>query len=127
MIVRKRLPDSEFEIMKVIWNSESPITTLQVIDKLDTTVCWKPQTILTLLLRLTEKGYLSSEKMGRERCYTPLITETDYLEVETGDFLKRYSGNSIGSLLKALRSQSGLSPEDVQELHDWIWEVEKQT
>ena len=56
----KRLPDSEFEVMKVIWSNEPPITTLQIMEKLDSGKDWKPQTVLTMLVRLIEKGFLIS-------------------------------------------------------------------
>lgn len=118
----KRLPDAEFTIMKIIWRHEPPITTLQIIENLKTGKAWKPQTVLTMLLRLTEKGFLNSERIGRERCYTPLISEQEYLEIETGDFLKRYSGNSIGSLVKAFSSDNDLSQNDLQELRAWLAE-----
>jgi predicted transcriptional regulator len=118
----KRLPDAEFEVMKIIWRRTPPITTPQIIESLDAGKTWKPQTVLTMLLRLTEKGFLSSERAGRERCYTPLISEREYLEIETGDFLKRYSGNSIGGLLKAFSSGGDLTQKDLQELREWLAE-----
>lgn len=118
----KRLPDSEFTVMKIIWRSTPPVTTLQIMEGLGEKINWKPQTVLTMLVRLTEKGFLKSERKGRERCYTPLISEQEYLEIETGDFLKRYSGNSIGSLVKALYSGKDMSPEDLKELRDWLAE-----
>jgi len=98
----KRLPDSEFEIMKVIWRSSSPITTMQIVDKLAEEKKWKPQTVLTMLIRLVEKEFLTSGKNGRERNYTPAVSEADYMQVETGDFMSRYSGNSVGSLIKTM-------------------------
>ena len=116
----KRLPDAEFEVMKIIWNTTPPVTTLEIMDKLKSGKDWKPQTVLTMLVRLIEKGFLKSKRVGRERNYTPAIQEQDYIRVETGDFMKRYSGNSVGSLVKTLYDGQNLSPEDVQELKDWL-------
>ena len=112
----KRLPDAEFTVMKAIWHSESPITTLVINEHLSSDISWKPQTLLTILARLTEKGFLNSERKGRERCYTALITEEEYLEIETGNFLSRYSGNSIGDLVKALCADNDLSKKEIEEL-----------
>jgi predicted transcriptional regulator len=81
---------------------------------------WKPQTVLTMLSRLIEKDFLISEKVGRERRYTPVVLEEDYLLVETEDFMKRYSGNSVGSLIKAMYSERTLTQEDIQELKEWL-------
>jgi len=122
MAVIKRLPDAEFEIMKVIWDSTPPVTTVQIMEKLESGKDWKPQTVLTMLVRLIEKGFLSSERVGRERNYTPAITEQDYMQIETGDFMKRYSGNSVGSLVKTLYDGRNLSEEDLWELREWLEE-----
>lgn len=116
----KRLPDAEFTVMKAIWQSEIPVTTHIINEHLSSDISWKPQTLLTILARLTEKGFLSSERRGRERCYTPLISENEYLEFETGNFLERYSGNSIGNLVKALCAENDLSEEDVNELRNLL-------
>jgi len=122
MAVIKRLPDAEFEIMKVIWDSTPPVTTVQIMEKLESGRDWKPQTVLTMLVRLIEKGFLSSERVGRERNYTPAIPEQDYMQIETGDFMKRYSGNSVGSLVKTLYDGQNFSEEDLRELREWLEE-----
>ncbi|MCW6653481.1 BlaI/MecI/CopY family transcriptional regulator [Aerococcaceae bacterium NML191292] len=118
----KRLPDAEFSVMKAIWSSQSPVGTHTITEKLKTGTSWKPQTLLTMLTRLTEKGFLVSERKGRERLYTPIITENEYLQIETGDFLKRYEGNSIGSLVKTLCASQELSAEDLDELRNLLKE-----
>ena len=70
--ISKRLPDAEFNVMKVIWNLASPITTNKITNKLaDNT--WKPQTLLTVLKRLSEKGFLNIIKDGKEHQYEVLI------------------------------------------------------
>jgi len=108
--------------MKVIWDSTPPVTTVQIMEKLESGKDWKPQTVLTMLVRLIEKGFLSSERVGRERNYTPAIPEQDYMQIETGDFMKRYSGNSVGSLVKTLYDGQNLSEEDLRELREWLEE-----
>ena len=81
---------------------------------------WKPQTLLTVLARLTEKGFLESVRKGRERQYTALISEEEYLEVETSDFLKRYSGHSMGSFVKTLFSSNSFSENELDELRNLL-------
>ena len=122
MAVIKRLPDAEFEIMKIIWKNTPPVTTIQIMRSLESDKKWKPQTVLTMLVRLIEKGFLTSEKVGKERNYTPIIGEQDYMRIETGDFMKRYYGNSVGSLVKTLYDGQNLSQEDLRELKEWLEE-----
>jgi penicillinase repressor len=121
--ISKRLPDAEFNVMKVIWNLVPPITTNKITNKLaDNT--WKPQTLLTLLKRLSEKGFLNIIKDGKEHQYEVLIKEDEYLEIETGSFLKRYAGNSIGALVKTLYSEGDLTEDDINELRDILEQKE---
>jgi predicted transcriptional regulator len=112
----KKLPDAEFEIMKVIWRSNtSQITTLQIIAALGEDNR-KPQTVLTLLVRLIERGFLSSEKIGKERTYTPIVDEQDYLRTETETFIEKYHQNSLLGLVKTLYNGKNLSDEEIGEL-----------
>ena len=108
--------------MKVIWKNTPPITTLQIIENLGPDKNWKPQTVLTMLARLVEKGFLKSDRVGKERSYSPAIQEQNYMQIETSDFMKRYQGNSLGSLVKTMYDGHNLSPEDLQELKEWLAE-----
>lgn len=119
----KKLPDAEFEIMKVIWASDPPITTSLIMERLGKEKEWKAQTIITLMLRLVERGFLRTEKKGKERTYFPLISKEDYLKFETGDFMDRFHSNSITSLVAALYQGNKLNEDDLDELEKWIKEM----
>jgi len=118
----KRLPDTEFELMRIVWKHKPPITTAQIIKELGEENNRKPQTVLTMLVRLIEKGFLESERVGKERNYTPIISEADYMNIETGEFIFRYSGNSVGSLIKTMYDGKNLSEDEISELKQWIKE-----
>ncbi|MCL2379527.1 MAG: BlaI/MecI/CopY family transcriptional regulator [Coriobacteriia bacterium] len=120
----KRLPDAEFELMKIIWRSEPRITTSKIIDSLGDASNWKPQTILTMLTRLIEKGFLTSERIGRQRNYTAIVNEAEYMSVETDGFMSRYRGNSLGSLVKAMYDGKDMTEEEINELRQWLKEKE---
>ena len=114
-----RLPDSEFAIMQIIWSEPTPITTNRISELVAPERGWKPQTVYTLLIRLVEKGFLKSEKQGKERCYTPTIMREDYLNQETGHFMKIFHKNSVTGLMNALFS-GDLSENDLTELEEWL-------
>jgi len=118
----KRLPDAEFEIMHIIWQNTPPISTNQIISYLDSSKTWKPQTVLTLLVRLIDKGFLHSEKNGKERTYSPLISQKDYLSVETNSFFDRLHSNSIRSLVNTLYDGKKLTEEEIADLKNWLEE-----
>lgn len=122
MYMIRRLPDAEFEIMKAVWKNIPPVTTAQIAEVLESNKNWKPQTILTMLARLIEKGFLKSEKVGKTRKYTPIISEKNYLKAETGSFMQQYHGNSLGSFVKTLYDGKDLAEKDLQELKDFLSE-----
>lgn len=118
----KRLPDAEFEIMKVVWANEPPITTGIIMDQLGREKKWKAQTIITLLLRLVERGFVRTEKSGKERSYFPLVSKEEYLKFETGDFIERFHENSFVSLVSTLYNGKKLQNRDLDELMKWLQE-----
>jgi len=120
----KRLPNAEFELMHIIWQSEPPVTTNEIMEQLKFDISWKPQTVLTMLLRLTAKGFLKSERIGRERNYSPVISRQEYMNVETTEFISRYRGNSVGSLIRMMYEGRNLSNEDIKELERLLKEKE---
>ncbi len=112
----KKLPDAEFEIMKVVWANEPPITTSIIMEQLGKGKEWKSQTILTLMVRLVERGFLRTEKNSKERTYFPIIGKEDYLKFETGDFMERFHGNSFASLITTLYDGKKIKDSDLDEL-----------
>lgn len=118
----KKLPDTEFEIMKVVWANEPPITTNVVMEQLGSKREWKAPTVISLMLRLVEKGFLRTEKNGKERTYFPLVAREDYLEFETGNFMRLYHENSFLSLVNTLYDVKQISDGDIEELLKWAKE-----
>lgn len=123
MVAFKKLPDAEFEIMKVVWSHDQSVTTSVIMERLGKEKEWKAQTIITLMLRLVERGFLRTEKKGKERTYFPLISKEDYLKFETGDFMDRFHSNSITSLVATLYHGKKLSTKDLDELEKWLKEM----
>lgn len=118
----KKLPDTEFEIMKVVWANKPPITTNMVMEQLGNERNWKAPTVISLMLRMVEKGFLRTEKTGKKRTYFPLVSKEDYLEYETGNFMKLYHENSFLSLVNTLYDGKQLSDSDIDELMKWVKE-----
>ncbi len=118
----KKLPDTEFEIMKVVWANEPPITTNTVMEQLGNQYGWKAPTAISLMLRLVKKGFLRTEKNGKERTYFPLVAKEDYLKFETGNFMKLYHENSFLSLVNTLYDGKELSDNDIEDLMKWVKE-----
>ncbi len=118
----KKLPDAEFDIMKVVWLNEPPITTHIVMEQLGNERGWKAQTVISLMLRLVRHGFLRTEKLGKERTYYPTVAKEDYLRFETEHFVKNFHDNSFMQLVSTLYGDKALADEDIDELLKWAKE-----
>lgn len=110
-----RLPDAELEVMQALWLiSPYPAHTAAIAARLDRD--WKAPTLLKLLSRLEERGFIKAEKEGRANVYTPLVEREDYLRFESRSFLRRLHGGSLSSLVAALSPDAKLTDQDVAAL-----------
>ena len=111
----RRLPDSELELMQIIWQKEPPVSRTEIEASLKYDHALAATTNLTLLTRLCEKGFLQIEKQGRANLYTPLISQREYLASESRSLLDKLYGGSIKTFANAL-CDSGISKEELLEL-----------
>lgn len=116
----KKIPDAELEVMQVIWSNPCPITTKQVKDILEQSRPWKTGALQTLLNRLIERGYLEAGSEGKNKTYSPLVSEENYLALESRSFLKRFFSKSITKLVASLYDSKAISAEDLKELNRYI-------
>ena len=118
----KKLPDSELEIMLIIWEYERPVTRFEIEDKLDEDRNLSPTTILSFLSRLQEKGFLEVSKEGKNNVYSAIIDKESYMQAESKNMLKKLYKNSVKNFLASLYDGDNLSEEDLQELEAYIEE-----
>lgn len=116
----KRLPDSELEIMMIIWELKVPVTRAQIEEQLNKEIQWTPTTILSFLTRLQEKGFLEVTKEGKTNIYTARIAKEEYLKKESKNILKRMYQNSLKNFLTALTDGEDLTQEDMEELQMFL-------
>ena len=79
----KRLPDSELEIMMIIWDLDKPVTRFEIEERMEEGRKLSPTTILSFLSRLQEKGFLEVRKAGKNNVYHALIGREDYMRAES--------------------------------------------
>jgi len=115
----RRLPDAELEVMQAIWQCEAPVSRAEMETILKDSHPMALTTLLTLLTRLAEKGFLQIEKEGRRSNYTPLISREEYLAQQSRSFVEKVCGGSMSAFAAAL-CDSGLSKEDLAELRELL-------
>ena len=115
----RRLPDAELEVMQALWACRPPAARSDVEKILFQTHPMAMTTLLTLLTRLSERGFIRIEKVGRSSQYTPLVSQEDYLSAQSKRFVDKLCGGSISTFAAAL-CNSGLSREELAELRDML-------
>lgn len=111
----RRLPDAELEVMQAVWACEAPVARADIDAKLKGTHPMALTTLLTVLTRLADKGFVRIEKQGRSARYIPLVRREEYLAQQSRRFLDKLCGGSLPAFAAAL-CDSGLSREELAEL-----------
>ena len=121
-----KLPDSELKVMQIIWDMRKQTEKVdagsmidaypQVIGHLKLT------TVLTLITRLNEKGFIKTEKHGRINYYIPLVAEDQYKNAAAAEFVESVYKSSPISLMSALFDIGVIKKEDIDEFRKQIME-----
>lgn len=122
----KRLPDSELEIMMIIWDLDRPAKRFEIEAQMEEDRKLSPTTILSFLARLQDKGFVEVEKAGKNNVYRACIEKERYMQSESRNILKRLFQNSAKNFLVALYDGNHLSDAQLQELEDYISEKRKE-
>ena len=92
----KKLTDSEYQIMNIIWNSSGGISS----DEIYKMHLAPSGTISTILYKISEKGYVSKVQRGRHHIYTPLVQKIEYEQAIMNQRIKKNLGfNSLEQLM----------------------------
>ena len=91
----QRLPESELDIMLVLWNGTPPMTRPEIEKVINTKKKLASTTILSLLTRLESKNFVEVTKQGKLNLYTPLVSQSDYQAHESQSVLEKLYGNSL--------------------------------
>ncbi len=117
------ISESEWAVMKVIWN-EPPKMLQDILGSLKYTG-WSTTTIQTYLARLVKKGALSTQRQGKGYLYYPAISEKDCQLAESKTFLNRVYDGSLSQMVKRFVKSGSLSEDEISELKQFIMEQEK--
>lgn len=114
-----RLPDSELDVMKAVWKCSSPMKRSDIEAVLFKEKPMAVTTLLTLLTRLNEKGFIEIRKEGRHSLYIPVVDEHEYQTSLSRNFIERVFNGNLSAFASAL-SDGGLSKEEVEELRELL-------
>ena len=118
----QQISDSELELMKIVWAAGGTALYAHIMAELAKTGrAWQKNTVITLLSRLTDKGFLTVRKLGRRNEYAAAVSEAEYQAAQTQVLVNKLYAGSAKGLVAALIQQEAISPGDYEELKRF-WE-----
>ena len=109
--------------MEKLWGA-APRTYVQLCHELKENPGWSRSTVQTMLERMTEKGILRYEMVGRAKHYYPNIERDDVAVAETRSLLDRAFEGSVSLLVSTLVRRKQLTKEEIEELYEILQEAE---
>jgi BlaI family transcriptional regulator, penicillinase repressor len=112
------LTNAEEQIMRMLWRLEKAF----IRDLLSEFPDPKPATttVITLLKRMMDKGFVGYKQFGNSREYYPLIKKTDYFSDHFNGLIKDFFNNSTSQFASFFTNETDMSQEELKELRDLV-------
>lgn len=121
----KKLGDAELEIMMVLWEITEPVTSSYILEQVRDKRKWRLSTLMTILARLADKGFVHCDRSTRTNYYTAKIGEKEYKVKESSSFLEKLYGNSLQNLIVTLYDGKTISRKDLYALREIIDDIDE--
>ena len=114
------------EILNYI-SDHHPITVRQVAEHFARTKGHVRTTVLNVMSRLCDKGYLERRKVDGVYQYEPCVPRPQLLRNLVGQFVQKTLGGSISPFMAYLAEDAQVSEAELQQLKKLVSELDKQT
>ena len=113
--IKQTITESEYLIMKILWNSEKAMTVSDVYGQLEGKE-WTSSTVSTLLQRLAGKNIIGFDKKGKTHYYYPLMKKEEYSVNETKSLISKLYDGSLKNLVASLYNNKAVTKEEIDDL-----------
>lgn len=112
------LTNAEEQIMKLLWKQEKAF--IRDLLKQIPEPKPAPTTVITLLKRMIDKGFVSYRQCGNSREYYPLVRKSDYFSDHINGLIKDFFNNSTSQFASFFANDTDLSHSELIELRDIV-------
>ena len=116
---KEEITPSEWLIMEVLWASNTPLTSSEVIKKMQGNVDMSARMVRVLMNRLSQKdilGYTVDEHDSRVYHYYVLKQKEECVKEKSRKFVESYFSGSGTNAMAALLQSFDLTDEQIEEL-----------
>ncbi|MCA9014148.1 MAG: BlaI/MecI/CopY family transcriptional regulator [Planctomycetaceae bacterium] len=117
------LTKSQREIMEIIWE-KGEVTVSEVRDALEAKRKLARNTVLTMMVRLEERGWLQHRTQGRTFIYSAARPRVASLGMKVSQMVDRLFAGSPEDLVTALIEYRGLTSEETERIREMIEQAE---
>jgi BlaI family penicillinase repressor len=79
-----------------------------------------PATVITLLKRMIDKGFVIYRQCGNSREYFPVVKKSEYFADHINGLIKEFFNNSNAQFASFFTNETNMSPEELKELRDMV-------
>ena len=110
------LTNAEEQIMKLLWKLDKAF----IRDLLNEFPEPKPAptTVITLLKRMIDKGFVKYRQCGNSREYFPVVKKSQYFSDHINGLIKEFFNNSATQFASFFANETDMSPAELKELRD---------
>lgn len=117
--MKDTLNPNEWIVMEALWE-QSPATLGETIERIGTHASWNYKTYQSYVNVLEKKGYVSAEKRGRDKFYSPAISREECTLRESKALLDRMESRSLGLMVTNMVREGDLTRSDRLELMEML-------
>jgi BlaI family penicillinase repressor len=112
------LTNAEEQIMRLLWKLDKAF----IRDLLNEFAEPKPAptTVITLLKRMIDKGFVSYRQCGNSREYYPVVKKSEYFSDHINGLIKDFFNNSTAQFASFFTNDTNMSAEELKELRDMV-------
>ncbi len=123
MSERPALSKGELEVARAIWKLGSA-TVGQAFEAIPESRRPDYSTVQTYIRRLEGKGYLRSQRTGRNKVYAPKIRPSQVIRETVDDFMHRLFDGEAIPLMRHLINDRGVTAEEISAIRELLTEHE---
>jgi predicted transcriptional regulator len=122
---RETIGREEMQVLRYVADHH-PVSVREVADHVAATSGKARTTVLTVMERLRDKGYLVRRKKGGVYLYSPKRSQAEVLRNLVADFVREALGGSVSPFVAYLAEKADLNDEEVRELARLVADLEAQ-
>lgn len=113
-----QLTKAEEQLMQFLWEKRKAFTK----DLIEAYSEPKPAstTVITLLKRMQEKGFVGFKEYGKSREYYPLVEKDNYFSKQVGEMIKGFFNDSAMQFASFFTEKTNLSEKELEDLRKII-------